>query len=224
MLSYLLLFYGSDAQTNLANAIRLLYGKHKELKGIFTVFNSQIISGANLFKISEEAFNAFGSRTKPAGSIGVSIILDDEIIKINNELFSGKNPECITNLPVDKIFCVTESPGLNKEYLKAVIDMGVKGVIWRSYGVGDPNQEYLDIFDILRERKIPIVMTTQIKSGSASMDVNEPGILARQHGVIPAYRMSLPIMWCKMAYLFEKGYKYEDFPELMSKNLKGELV
>lgn len=100
---------------------------------------------------------------------------------------------------------------------------GVKGVIWRSYGVGDPNQEYLEIFDILKERKIPIVITTQITTGSASMDVNEPGILARQHGAIPAYRMSLPIIWCKMAYLFEKGYKYEDFFELMNKNLKGEL-
>lgn len=217
-------FYGSDAQTNLANAIRLLYNKYKELKGIFAVFNSQIISGANIYKISEESFSGFGSRTKPIGSIGVSILLDEELIQMNNEIFSGEKPSGITNLPVDRIFCVTESPGLNKEYLKAIIDHGVKGIIWRSYGVGDPNQEYLEIFDILKDLKIPIVMTTQIKTGSASMDVNEPGILARQRGVIPAYRMSLPIMWCKMAYLFEKGYKYEDFYEIMNKNLKGELV
>ncbi|MDR0978512.1 MAG: hypothetical protein LBL91_00985 [Lachnospiraceae bacterium] len=143
---------------------------------------------------------------------------------MNHKLFDAKKATGITNLPVDKIFCVTESPGLNKEYLKSIINAGVKGIIWRSYGVGDPNEEYLEIFDILKEKKIPIVMTTQIKTGSASMDVNEPGILARQHGVIPAYRMSLPVMWCKMAYLFEKGYKYEDFFELMNKNLKGELV
>lgn len=114
--------YGSDAQTNLANAIRLLHNKYKELKGVFAVFNSQIISGANLFKISEESFSAFGSRTKPIGSIGVSIILDDELIQMNNEIFSGEKPSSVTNLPVDRIFCVTESPGLNKEYLKAVID------------------------------------------------------------------------------------------------------
>ena len=106
--------YGSDAQTNLANAIRLLHNKYKELKGIFAVFNSQIISGANLFKISEESFS-------------VSIILDKELIQMNNELFSGEKPLSITNLPVDRIFCVTESPGLNKEYLKAVIDARSKG-------------------------------------------------------------------------------------------------
>lgn len=41
---------------------------------------------------------------------------------MNNELFSGEKPSAITNLRVDKIFCVTECPGLNKEYLKAVID------------------------------------------------------------------------------------------------------
>lgn len=216
--------YGSDAQTNLANSIRLIHKKHKELKGVFAVFNSQIISGANLFKISEESFSGFGSRTTPIRSIGVNIILNKKLIQMNKELFSGEKPSCITNLPVDKIFCVTESPGLNKQYLKAVIDSGVKGIIWRSYGVGDPSKEYLEIFDILKERKIPIIMTTQIKTGSASMDVNEPGILAKKHGVIPAYRMSLPIIWCKMAYLFEKGYKYEDFFELMNKNLKGELV
>ncbi len=114
--------YGSDAQTNLANSIRLLNNKYKYIKGIFAVFNSQIISGANLFKISEESFSGFGSRTKPIGSIGVSIILDEKLIQMNNELFSGEKPSSITNLPVDRIFCVTESPGLNKEYLKAVID------------------------------------------------------------------------------------------------------
>ena len=115
-------YYGSDAQTNLANAIRLLHNKCKEIKGIFAVFNSQLISGANIFKISEESFSGFGSRTKLMGSIGVSIILDDELIKMNYELFSGEKASSIENLPVDKIFCVTESPGLNKEYLKAIID------------------------------------------------------------------------------------------------------
>lgn len=114
--------YGSDAQTNLANSIRLLHNKYKEIKGVFVVFNSQIISGANLFKISEESFNGFGSRTKPIGSIGVKIILDENTIQMNNKYFSGEKPLGITKLPVDKIFIVTESPGLNKEYLKAIIN------------------------------------------------------------------------------------------------------
>lgn len=119
--------YGSDAQTNLANAIRLLYHKYKELKGIFAVFNSQIISGANLFKISEESFSGFGSRTKLIGTIGVSILLDEDLMQMNHKIFSGEKPSSITNLPVDRIFCVTECPGLNKEYLKAVIDKRSKG-------------------------------------------------------------------------------------------------
>ena len=106
----------------MANSIRLLHNKYKELKGIFAVFNSQIISGVNLFKISEESFSGFGSRTKPVGSIGVSILLNDEVLQMNNRFFSGKKPSSITNLPVDRIFCITESPGLNKEYIKAVID------------------------------------------------------------------------------------------------------
>lgn len=41
---------------------------------------------------------------------------------MNNEYFFGEKPSVITELPVDKIFCVTESPGLNKEYLKALIN------------------------------------------------------------------------------------------------------
>lgn len=86
------------------------------------VFNSQIISGANILKVSEEFFDGFGARTKPIGSIGVSILFDEKLIQMNNELFSGEKPLFVTNLPVDKIFIVTESPGLNKEYIKAVID------------------------------------------------------------------------------------------------------
>lgn len=86
------------------------------------MFNSQIISGANILKISEESFCGFGARTKPIGSIGVSICFDEKLIQMNNEFFSGRKPLFVTNLPVDKIFIVTESPGLNKEYIKAVID------------------------------------------------------------------------------------------------------
>lgn len=73
-------------------------------------------------KISEESFSGFGSRTNPIGSIGVSILLDENLIQMNHKLFSGEKSSCITNLPVDRIFCVTESPGLDKKYLKAVID------------------------------------------------------------------------------------------------------
>ena len=56
------------------------------------------------------------------GSIGVNILCDEKLIQMNNEFFSGRNPLFVTNLPFDKIFIVTESPGLNKEYIKAVID------------------------------------------------------------------------------------------------------
>lgn len=119
----------------MANSIRLLYNKYKEIKGVIAVFNSQIISGVNIIKISEESFFGFESRTKPIGSIGANIILDESLIQINNERFSGEKPLAITKkLPVDKIFCVTESPGLNKEYLKAVINSRSKrnnlALIW----------------------------------------------------------------------------------------------
>lgn len=100
----------------------MLYNKYKEIKGVFIVFNSLIISGANLVKINEESFYGFESRTRPIGSIGVSILFDEKLIQMNNEFFSGEKPASVTNLPVDKIFIVTESPGLNKEYIKAVID------------------------------------------------------------------------------------------------------
>jgi L-asparaginase len=45
----------------------------------------------------------------------------------------------------------------------------------RSFGAGDPNARLFKAFEFLKEKRIPIVITTQAPSGLANFQVNETG-------------------------------------------------
>lgn len=80
-----------------------------------------------------------------------------------------------------------------------------------------------EAFVYLQEHKIPIVVTTQAPDGVASMSVNEPGILAKELGAIPAWDMSMETMVTKLSWLIACGYSYEDIQELMITSFRGEI-
>ena len=75
----------------------------------------------------------------------------------------------------------------------------------------------------MRDRKIPIVVTTQAPNGIATMDINKPGILAEKLGAIPARDMSMESMTVKLAWLLGKRVAYEDIKQRMMVSLRGEI-
>jgi len=107
------------------------------------------------------------------------------------------------------------------------------GIIYRTSGAGDPNilpkdrvDEFENLrpgFEYLREHEIPIVITTYAPDGIASMDVNDPGRIALELDVIPAWDMSIEAMTVKLGWLLGRGLKYEDVRWEMTRSLKGEI-
>lgn len=105
----------------------------------------------------------------------------------------------------NNIVSLTEFPGMSPNvFIEHVEKGGTKGFILRASGTGDPNvsddesQTLRVAFEYLREKKIPIIITTQTHEGSASMSSNKPGTLARKLGAIPAYDMSIEAITVKL--------------------------
>lgn len=227
---------GSDAIMNLENILRVIIEKDN-VAGVFLIFGSKIITGTRVKKKTEfdyDAFKTFG-RLPDIGYLGNSIVFNDA--SLNRHLsYLGIRSKTKSGLELknrfdNNIMSLTEFPGLKSEYIIKLAESGVKGFILRATGAGDPNvapegADYPNLreaFSYLQEHKIPIVVTTQAPDGVSSMSVNEPGILAKELGAIPAWDMSMETMVTKLSWLIANGYSYEDIQEFMLTSFRGEI-
>jgi L-asparaginase len=228
---------GSDALMNLENAIRVAACERGVLVGVVAVFGSHIITGVRVKKTTEfeyDAFTTFSSKGS-LGRIGRKLRWDKPLLERHNQ-FMEPLARSKTELDVRPTFetdivSLTEFPGLKSQVFRALVEGGAKGIVYRAAGAGDPNvagsganfENLRDGFEYLREKEIPIVITTQAAEGVASMDVNDPGKIAFELGAIPAWDMSLEAMTIKLAWLLGKGFPYREMKTLMLHSHRGEI-
>ena len=79
-------------------------------------------------------------------------------------------------------------------------------------------------FKYLKEKQIPIVVTSQAPSGIASFQVNESGKALKDGDLaIPAYDMSIESMTAKLGWLLAQNLSYEQIKQKMVEDLHGEI-
>jgi L-asparaginase len=227
-------YLGSDAVTNLVNSLRLAIWSYHQIKGVLAVFGSKIISGVRVKKGTDFDYDPFKSFiTGSIGQIGRVIRIEEPALEKYVSYLSKSSPLASNsgNLVVKKDFdtsglvSLTEFPGMDKDIFKRLVEaMHTKAFILRAFGAGDPNRGLFPAFEYLKERKIPIVVTTQAPNGIASFQVNENGKYLKDNDLaLPAYDMSIESMTTKMAWLLAQNYSYEQIKVSMQTDLHGEI-
>ncbi|GHS99287.1 L-asparaginase 1 [Bacteroidia bacterium] len=219
---------GADANQNFENMIRIARDYHVQMKGVFVVMGSNVMIGTRVKKVSDNDYHAFSSFQQNAlASFGSKAVLqfDEDQLSANNARFEPRGKiEIFSSYPTNIIASINDHAGIDPNDIRILVEHGgKKAFVIRGVGVGDIHESFIPVLDFLRDQKIPIVITTQIATGVASMDVNEPGILAQDHGAIPAFNMSIESMTAKIAYLIGEGLPYEGFKTEMLRNYKGEI-
>ena len=219
---------GADANQNFENMIRIARDYHTQMKGVFVVMGSSVMIGTRVKKVSDNDYHAFTSfQSNALASFGSKAMLqfDEAKLAVNNARYEPRGKiEVFSNYPTDIIASFSDHAGMDPGQLRILVEHGgVKGFIVRGTGVGDIRESFIPVLEFLKEQKIPIVVTTQIPTGIASMDVNVPGILAEQHGAIPMYDMNIESMAAKMAFLLAENIPYENFKTEMLRDYKGEI-
>lgn len=235
---------GTDALTNLQNALRvaLWQGGEGSIGGVVAVFGSFIITGTRVKKDTEFDYDAFKSFGVGAiGRIGRIININSASLEKHNQYLTTKRyPKAsrARDLRVDSgfntnIVSLTEFPGMNPAIFETLIDENnVEGFILRAFGAGDPAETLRPVFEMLKDRKIPIVVTTQAPNGNSNFQVNDPGKWLRDNDMaIPAYDMSIESQTTKLAWLLNKKTKgatgqrwtYEQICDEMVNDLRGEI-
>lgn len=227
-------YLGSDATTNLINALRLAVWGYHPVKGVMAVFGSKIISGVRVKKGTDFDYDPFSSFiTGALGQIGRFMRINTAALDKHNSYLSKVKPLAIQSraLSVKKDFdtshiaSLTEFPGMSPDLFGTLVDhAGVTAFIFRAFGAGDASAHLFKGFEYLKKKHIPIIVTSQAPSGVASFQVNETGQYLREHDLaIPAYDMSIESMTTKLGWLLAQDTSYENIKSKMLEDLHGEI-
>jgi L-asparaginase len=229
---------GSDAVTNLENALRVATWQkdQQRMEGVIAVFGSFIITGTRVKKDTEFDYDAFKSfHTGSIGRIGRIININEDALNrhcayLQTGLY--KKAKSQRDLRLNNSFdmniaSLTEFPGMSSNFFKTLVDRcEVRGFILRAFGAGDPTTTLRPTFEFLKERQIPIVVTTQAPNGNSNFQVNEPGQWLDEHDMaIPAYDMSIEAQTTKLGWLLAQrpDLTYEKLCEEMVNDIRGEV-
>ena len=231
---------GSDALANLENSLRIAVNdaEGEQVKGVLAVFGSHIITGTRVKKATEfdyDAFNSFG--TASIGRIGrILDIKKEALVKHISYLSTGayRRAKYAGELRCEKEFdmriaSLTEFPGMDWKIFGTLVDQNdVHGFIFRAFGAGDASANLIPAFELLKNRGIPIIITTQAPNGNSNFQVNEPGQnIKRLELAIPAYDMSIESQTAKLAWLLAKKRSKEiSYAQLcadMTLDMRGEV-
>ncbi len=228
-------YLGSDATTNLVNALRISVWGYHPIKGVLAVFGSKIISGARLKKGTEFDYDPFKSFiTGSLGQIGRFIRIDDAALDKHNAYLSRSKSLAIQSraLSVKKEFdtsgivSLSEFPGMSVDTFRVLVEHNAaKAFILRAFGAGDASAHLFEGFEYLKEHQVPIVVTSQAPEGIANLQVNETGVYLREHNLaIPAYSMSIESITTKLAWLLAQKVPYQLIEQKMLEDLHGEIT
>ena len=227
-------YLGSDASTNVINALRVAVWGYHPIKGVMAVFGSKIITGTRVKKGTDFDYDPFSAfQTGALGEIGRFIRIKESVLERHNAYLSKSKPLAIQSrvLSVKKEFdtkniaSLTEFPGMSPDIFKTLVEQNnIKAFILRAFGAGDASLHLLPGFEYLKEKQIPIVVTSQAPSGVASFQVNESGkILKDRNLAIPAFDMSMESMVTKLGWLLAQNLSYEQIKSKMLEDLHGEI-
>jgi L-asparaginase len=228
-------YLGSDAVTNLVNSLRLAVWGYHEVKGVMAVFGSKIIAGTRVKKGTDFDYDPFKSfQTGALGQIGRFLRINEPAMRKYVSYLSRFKPLAIqarvlsvkNSFDTASIASLTEFPGMKVELFKSLVEnSGIKAFVFRAFGAGDPSEHLFEAFQYLKEKKIPIVVTTQAPGGVSSFQVNESGQYLRDNDLaIPAFDMSIESMTVKLSWLLAQGMSYEQIKIKMLEDLHGEIV
>lgn len=227
-------YLGTDAVTNLVNSLRLSVWGYHEVKGVMAVFGSKIISGTRVKKGTDFDYDPFRSfQTGTLGQIGRFMRIDAAALRKYVSYLSKSKPLAIQSrvLSVKKEFdtkiiaSLTEFPGMRAEIFQYLVENNhAQAFILRSFGAGDPSTHLFPAFEYLKEKRVPIMVTTQAPSGISNFQVNETGQYLKENDLaIPAYDMSIESMTTKLAWLLAQKMSYEQIKMKMIEDLHGEI-
>jgi len=195
------------AETDLGEVVIVMHGETSDTYSL-------IHRGTRVRKMHSSRRDAFKSMNeKPIGKIDENVTFFQDYRKRNE----GKTE--VNDKIEEKVALIYFYPGLTPEFFDYAVKNN-KGIVIAGSGLGHVSS---DLIEIIRNAKIPIVMTSQCLNGRVNMNVYSTGRDLLSAGVIPGEDMLPETAFVKLMYVLGQTKKIEEIRKMMTENMVGEM-
>ncbi len=198
----------SDARRNFVNAVRVAC---LDLRGVYVVFDEEIIEGTRATKVSESRLDAF--ETVNARVFGE--IRTDIRFNCGAPRRQAGRPEFLPDFD-PRVAVVTVLPGSLPGQIRALKEAGARGIVIRGYGAGNIPDRLLTEIAEAAAAHIPVVVSTQCVEGATAMQAYAVGRAALENGALQGRDLSLEYLVVKMMWLLGRSHGVHAFREALA--------
>lgn len=209
-----LAYVRSDARSNLADAVTLA------TRGVAEVgicFGDHWLRGVASEKLSVHRYQAFESpNLPPLAELGLHIRMHPHAGVFDRRVPAGLGAKLDSAIRV-----VTPFPGMSW----AMVLSDVKALVIQAYGAGNlpmGRGDLVHLLDECRERRLPVVITSQCTSGAVDLAAYELGRKAEALGAISGGNHTRWAILAKLGLLLGDGRDLEEIREAFRTSWAGE--
>ncbi len=205
----------SDARLNLVYAIRAAL---LDIAEVCIVLGPRILRGCRAKKIHESVHKTFQStRYPPLARFNRTFELHTA-----HTVRRKRTLQCAPTFD-SNVTLLTLHPGLPENFLKAVLNSGLHGIVMRAYGPGMIPEHLIPWLQSLTAKRIPIVMTSQVTDSHVDLHRYKRQLLLEQIGIISGKDMTYECALVKLMWALTQTKNTEKIQQIMEKNIVGEL-
>ena len=181
----------TDGKKNLHDAI--IFAGESHMAGIFVVFDSKVISGGRVKKISSKHYDAFRS----AGYPEVASVIEDRVNIFVADPAPKEDVSFIEDVN-DRVMLLKLYPGIKPEWFDDYPEQ-YDALILEGYGVGGIPASFIPYIEKWSIRGLLVIFTTQAIYGGTDLDVYTVGhALTQSNTVIETFDMTTEAVVAKV--------------------------
>ena len=210
----------TDARENLLSAFK--YACEDDACGVHIVFDGKIIAGTRARKNRTKSYNAFSSVDYPE----VAVIRGGKVRFYIREDYKG--PVKFYDSIDSSVLVIKLIPGISASIFDYAADH-CHAVIVESFGVGGlpyyDSNEFADKIEMLVNRGIRIVITTQVPHEGSDMSVYRVGLKIKKKYELPeAYDMTTEAVVAKVMWALPQSKSAAEFKALFRTPIGNDII
>lgn len=206
---------GSDARMNLTYAIEAAL---LDIAEVCIVLGPHVLRGSRAKKADQSMIETFQSpKCLPLAEFNMKTLLAP------HRIVRRKRSLRIENHFDANVFSVMLHPGMPEKFFDAISNANPHGIVLRAYGQGMLPDFLFPWISRLTERRIPIVITSQLLRGAIDLHLFRKQMALLDMGVISGKDMTYDCAVVKLMWALSKTRDPHRVRTILEQNLTGEL-